>query len=156
MGANVYFPFGVELWGSEDWYVSNINLVLKWDSRFIFLLNTAKLPIISKNCSNKSYWELSFVQKSHWAHMSISPRSGTRRLIFLNFWVYTISQKLFWNFPSVSFRISWNYLLPAPNSPIEFFFMFAGSLFISVVQNHAKLIEIWIWMGQWPQSHAIK
>ncbi len=39
-----------------------------------------KLPIVSKNCSNKSCSEFNFVQESHWAYMSISPRSGTRGL----------------------------------------------------------------------------
>ncbi len=40
----------------------------------------SKLLIILKNCSNKSIWALHFVQKSQWAHMSISPNSGGQRL----------------------------------------------------------------------------
>ncbi len=46
----------------------------------------------TKNCSNKSCWELNFVQKTHWVHMAISPRSGAiwlERLICLNI--------LYWN-----------------------------------------------------------
>ncbi len=39
-----------------------------------------KLPIISKNCSNKSCSKLNFVQESQWAYMSISPRKGGRGL----------------------------------------------------------------------------
>ncbi len=37
-----------------------------------------KLPIISNNASNKSCWKLNFLEKTQWAHMSMSPRSGTR------------------------------------------------------------------------------
>ncbi len=39
-----------------------------------------KIPIILKNNSNKYRSELNFLQKSQWAHMSISPRSEARRL----------------------------------------------------------------------------
>ncbi len=39
-----------------------------------------KLDIRSKQCKRKSCSELNFLQKSPWAHMSISPRSRTRGL----------------------------------------------------------------------------
>ncbi len=48
-----------------------------------------KLPIISKNCSNKSCWELNFIQNSQWAHMSICPKSrtsGIERLVSLKYY----------------------------------------------------------------------
>ncbi len=53
-------------------------IVLKWESRFNFKLNAAKITIISKNCSNKSCSELNFVQKSQWAHMSPPPEVELR------------------------------------------------------------------------------
>ncbi len=37
-----------------------------------------KIPVISKNASNKSCSKLSFLQKTLQAHMSISPKSGAR------------------------------------------------------------------------------
>ncbi len=59
--------------GSKDWYVSNI--ILYWNRKVDpFLVRTLpKLPIISKNCSNKSCWELNFIQKkSVGAHVYLS------------------------------------------------------------------------------------
>ncbi len=37
-----------------------------------------KLHVQSKKCKCKSCSELNFLQQSQWAHMSISPKSGTR------------------------------------------------------------------------------
>ncbi len=51
---------------------------LKWGSRFALGLNAAKISVISKNCSNKSCWEVNFVQKGQFRHISISPRSLVR------------------------------------------------------------------------------
>ncbi len=61
---------------------------LKQESRFILGLNTAKNTVISKTASNKSYWELNFLQKTQWAHVSISPRSGARGLQRLSCFKY--------------------------------------------------------------------
>ncbi len=35
-----------------------------------------KIPIISKNASNKNYCKLNFLQITHWMHIFISPRRG--------------------------------------------------------------------------------
>ncbi len=69
-----------ELRGSKDGYVSN--MILRWNGKADSLLGWSlpKLPIISINCSNKSCWELNFVQKSQWTHTSISAREGARAL----------------------------------------------------------------------------
>ncbi len=40
-----------------------------------------KILIISKNALNSNCSELKFLQKSQWAHMSISPLSGAREVI---------------------------------------------------------------------------
>ncbi len=45
-----------------------------------------KIPVISKNASNKNYSELNFIQKTQWTHISFGPRSGstdTKHLPFL-------------------------------------------------------------------------
>ncbi len=68
-------PPGVELGGLKDWCFKDY-IVLKWEIRFIFRLNTAEITNYIKSCSNKSCFELNFVQKSPWAHMSIFPTSG--------------------------------------------------------------------------------
>ncbi len=39
-----------------------------------------KIPILWKKGSSKSFLELNSLQKSHWAHMSISPWRGDRQL----------------------------------------------------------------------------
>ncbi len=52
-----------------------------------------KLPIISKKCSNKSCWELNFVQKIQWMHMFISIRSGAWGLERLTCFKYHIVLK---------------------------------------------------------------
>ncbi len=69
---------GMELGDSKDWYVSNI--ILYWNGKVNSLSGwtLSKLLVISKNYSNKSFWELNFVQKSQWAHTSISPKSEAR------------------------------------------------------------------------------
>ncbi len=45
-------------------------------SRFVLLLNAAKNTDNIKNASNKNCSEFDFLQKSQWAHMSISPGMG--------------------------------------------------------------------------------
>ncbi len=65
--------------------------VLKQESGFTLELNAAKITDYIKNCSNKSCWELNFVQKSQQANISISPRSG----IAGDFYVSNII--LYWN-----------------------------------------------------------
>ncbi len=48
-----------------------------------------KIPILCKKGSSKSFLELNSLQKSHWAHMSVSPRNGARqleRLIWLKYY----------------------------------------------------------------------
>ncbi len=52
--------------------------LLKQESRFTVGLTPPKLPIISKNVSNRSCRKLNFVQKTQCTHMSISPGSGAR------------------------------------------------------------------------------
>ncbi len=72
----------------------SLNIILYWigkvDSLSGWML--PKLPIISKNCSNKS-WKLNFVQKSQWAHMSISLRSGAMMLERLS----SLKYLMYWN-----------------------------------------------------------
>ncbi len=71
---------GVAPRGSKDWYVSNI--IMYWNGKVDSFLGwrLSKLPIISKNCSNKSCWEINFFLKSQWTHISISARGGVRGL----------------------------------------------------------------------------
>ncbi len=72
-------PPGVELGGFKDQYVWN--LIMYRNVNLGSLYGSALLKIrISKKASNKSCLELNFVQKSSWAHISISPRSGDRGL----------------------------------------------------------------------------
>ncbi len=54
--------------------------ILQSVNRFILGLNVAKNTRYIKKNFNKSCSELSFVQKSSWAHMFISPTSGDRGL----------------------------------------------------------------------------
>ncbi len=61
---------------------------MKWESRFTFKLTMSTLAIISKNASNKSGSAFNFVQKSQWAYMSISSRSGARGLKRLSCFKY--------------------------------------------------------------------
>ncbi len=49
--------------------------VQKWGSRFIQCWTLPKIRIISKNASKRGYWASNSVQKSQWAHMSVSPPS---------------------------------------------------------------------------------
>ncbi len=64
----------------NDYSRTSRNIILYWNWESIFTFWLLKLPIISKNWSNKSCWELNFVQKSQWAHMSVSSRSWTKGL----------------------------------------------------------------------------
>ncbi len=50
------------------------------DYNFIKIFLRPKAPIISKNASNKSCIKLNFVQKSQWAHVSISSTCEARGL----------------------------------------------------------------------------
>ncbi len=55
----------------------------------IYSWTLLKILIISKQGLNKNYLEFNFVQKTQWARMSISPRSGVRglhRLPCLKYW----------------------------------------------------------------------
>ncbi len=61
--------------------------------KFTLQLKAAKLPIITKNTSNKSCSQLNFLQKSQQAQMSISPRSGTRERQRFDVWNIV----MFWN-----------------------------------------------------------
>ncbi len=71
----------------------------------------SKLPIILKNCSNKSCWELNFIQKSQRAHMSISPRSGAKgskdwyiwNIMF--YWNRKVDSRSGWSLPKVHKKI---------------------------------------------------
>ncbi len=54
------------------------------DSLWCWML--PKIRLISKNASNKSCWVLNSVQKSLWAHMSISPRVELGALKITIFW----------------------------------------------------------------------
>ncbi len=62
-GRTSLSPPGVELGGSKDGYV--LNMILHWNGKVDSFLGwrLLKLRIISNNCSNKSCWELNFVQK---------------------------------------------------------------------------------------------
>ncbi len=53
----------------------NDHNILEWESRFTLGLNAAKIPIISKNASNKHCSELNFLRKTQWTHFSIYPKS---------------------------------------------------------------------------------
>ncbi len=74
MGAYVYLP------PEWSWGAPKIKYydVLKWENRFTLGFNTAKNTGYMKKASNKSCCELNFVQKTQWAHMSISHKSGAR------------------------------------------------------------------------------
>ncbi len=74
VGANVYLPqecnYGApKICVFEIWQCTTMR-------KFILELYVAKIILITKNTLNKSCSELNFLQKSWWAHMSISPRSG--------------------------------------------------------------------------------
>ncbi len=75
---------GVELWGLKDYHIWNI--IMYWNVKVGSLEGSmlAKLPIISKNCSNKSYSELNFVLKSEGAHVYLPQKRsyGFQKLMF--------------------------------------------------------------------------
>ncbi len=52
-----------------------------------------KIRFTLKNALSKSCWALNSVQKSHWAYMSVSPRSGAKGLQRLPSWKYYYVQK---------------------------------------------------------------
>ncbi len=78
------FP-GVELGGSKIG-MFEVLLCRKMQITFNLGLNAVKNTHPMKKASNKSCSELNFGQKSLWAHMSISPQSGTRGLKRLIWW----------------------------------------------------------------------
>ncbi len=69
--------------GSTDFYVWNI--IMHWNGNVDSLYSSAlpKIQIIRKNALNKICWKLNFLQKTQWAHMSISCRSKARGLLRL-------------------------------------------------------------------------
>ncbi len=56
------------------------HIIMYWNRKVYSLQDSMhrKLPIISKNTSNKSCWILNFLRKTQWMHVSICPRSGGR------------------------------------------------------------------------------
>ncbi len=76
--------FRPKFWFINDYSetLRGANIILYWKEKLVSLSGWTlpKLPIISKNCTNKSYWELNFIQKSQRAHVSISCRSGVKEL----------------------------------------------------------------------------
>ncbi len=70
---------GVELWGSKDYHLWNIIMYRNGKADSLEGSTLPKLPIISKNCSSKSYWELNFVQKSRCADMPPPPQEWSYR-----------------------------------------------------------------------------
>ncbi len=63
---------------------------MHWNGKVGSLLEWTlqKIPIISKNSSNKNCSKINFLQTTHWTHISISPRSGARGLQRLPFLKY--------------------------------------------------------------------
>ncbi len=78
--------------GSKDFPLKYYN-VHKWDSRFTLGLDAGKNTYYIINASTKSGRELNSIQKSKWAHMSISLQSGARRFQRLICFKYFIVQK---------------------------------------------------------------
>ncbi len=74
------FPPGVEQGGSKDCHLWKIIIYQNGEIDSLWSSMLSKIRIICKNDSNKSFWALKSIQKSQWAHMSISPRSGGRGL----------------------------------------------------------------------------
>ncbi len=91
--AHISISSGLEQWGSKNRYFSNI--ILYWNEKVDSLSGSMlpKLLIISENASIKSCWELNYVQKSQWGHMSISAGSGTMGLQRLICFKYEIVLK---------------------------------------------------------------
>ncbi len=91
-GRTCQSPPRVELGGREDWYGWNI----MYKNSELYTLQgwmLQKIPISWKKGSSKSFLELNSLQKSHWAHMSISLRNGARRLERLIWLKYYYVQK---------------------------------------------------------------
>ncbi len=55
---------------------------LKWENS-LYGWMLSELPIITKHASNKICWESHFLQKSQWAYVSISLRSGAWELVII-------------------------------------------------------------------------
>ncbi len=69
------------------------NIITYWNGKIDLLKGSTlpKLPIISKNSSNKSCWKLNFLQKTERAHFSISLMSrakGSKDCHVLNITMY--------------------------------------------------------------------
>ncbi len=73
-------PICVELGVCKDQYVWNLIMYRNGKLNLHWGLNAAKNTRSIEKASNKSCSESNFVQKSQWAHMSISPTSGAERL----------------------------------------------------------------------------
>ncbi len=81
MGAYVYLPSS-EAQRLQRLICLKYYKVLEWEIRFTLGLNTAENTDYIKNCS-----AFNFLQKSQWAHMSISPgmELGLQILIYLKY-----------------------------------------------------------------------
>ncbi len=80
-------PAEVELGAFKDCHLLKYYNIQKWE-RIVSLWGSTlpEIRIIPKNASNKSCWALNSVQKSYWAHTSISRRSGAGPPKIVIFW----------------------------------------------------------------------
>ncbi len=69
---------GVELGISKYCYLWNTIIYKNEKADSIWGSTLPKIRVIPKNGLSKSYWALNSVQKTQWAHMSVSPRGGAR------------------------------------------------------------------------------
>ncbi len=94
-------------------------ILLKWESRFIFWLNAAEITDYIKKLFKQSCRELNFIQKSQWAHMSISPKCGAReleRLICIKYYIVLKWESRFTFWPDAA-KIT-DYIRKRPNKSI--------------------------------------
>ncbi len=54
--------------------------IWKWEKRLNLGWRLPQILTICKKVSNKSFWDLNYLQKTQWAHMSIFPWSGAMGL----------------------------------------------------------------------------
>ncbi len=71
---------------SNDYHLWNIILYKNRKVDSVCGSTLLKICIIWENTNNKSCWALNSLQKSQWAHMSMSPRSGAKRFQRLHHW----------------------------------------------------------------------
>ncbi len=57
-----------------------LNNALKWESRLTLWLNVGKSTDCVEKCFKQKLYQINFLQKAHWVHMSISRSSGAKRL----------------------------------------------------------------------------